>query len=230
MKTVIRAENLYKYYYIGRPEEVHALNDINLEIPENQSIVIHGPSGCGKTTLLCLISTIDRPTKGQVYLHDQDVSAFSDVELSRIRRKTMGLVFQNFNLLLRLSAWENVAFPLIPVGISEKERYNKACDLLVRLGLEKRIRHSPEEMSGGEQQRVAIARALINNPDIIIADEPTSNIDADSVQNLLNILDNLRRDGKTIIISSHDPIFNDYGDVTFHLVNGHLANVHKKEQ
>lgn len=229
MKTVIRTENLYKYYYIGRPEEVHALNDINLEIWENQSVVIHGPSGCGKTTLLSLISTIDRPTEGRVYLYDQGVSGFSDVELSRIRRKTMGFVFQNFNLLLRLSAWENVAFPLIPMGISEKERYKRACDLLMRLGLEKRIHHTPEEMSGGEQQRVAIARALINDPDIIIADEPTSNIDAESVQKLLNILDALDKEGKTIIVSSHDPIFNDYGDVTFHLVNGHLAHVRKKE-
>jgi len=229
MKTVIRTESLYKYYYIGRPEEVHALNDINLEISKNQSVVIHGPSGCGKTTLLSLISTIDRPTEGRVSLYDQDVSGFSDVELSRIRRKTMGFIFQNFNLLLRLSAWENVAFPLIPMGTSEKERYKRACDLLTRLGLEKRIHHTPEEMSGGEQQRVAIARALINNPDIIIADEPTSNIDAESVQKLLNILENLKKEGKTIIVSSHDPIFNDYGDVTFHLVNGDLAHVRKKE-
>ncbi len=229
MKTVIRTENLFKYYYIGRPEEVHALNDINVEISKNQSIVIHGPSGCGKTTLLSLISTIDRPTEGRVYLYDQDVSGFSDVELSRIRRKTMGFIFQNFNLLLRLSAWENVAFPLVPMGISEKERYKRGCDLLIRLGLEKRIRHTPEEMSGGEQQRVAIARALVNDPDIIIADEPTSNIDAESVQKLLNILDALDKEGKTIIVSSHDPIFNDYGDVTFHLVNGHLAHVSKKE-
>lgn len=229
MKTVIRTENLHKYYYIGRPEEVHALNEINVEISENQSVVIHGPSGCGKTTLLSLISTIDRPTEGRVYLYDQDVSGFSDVELSRIRRKTMGFIFQNFNLLLRLSAWENVAFPLVPMGISEKERYKRSCDLLTRLGLEKRIHHSPEEMSGGEQQRVAIARALINNPDIIIADEPTSNIDVESVQKLLNILDVLKQERKTIIVSSHDPIFNDYGDVTFHLVNGHVADVRKKE-
>lgn len=228
MKSVIKTESLHKYYYIGRPEEVHALNDINLEISENQSVVIHGPSGCGKTTLLSLMSTIDRPTEGRVYLYDQDVSGFSDVELSRIRRKTMGFIFQNFNLLLRLSAWENVAFPLVPMGISEKQRYKRSCDLLTRLGLEKRIRHTPEEMSGGEQQRVAIARALINDPDIIIADEPTSNIDAESVQTLLNILDVLKKEGKTIIVSSHDPIFNDYGDATFHLVNGHVAEVREK--
>jgi len=229
MKMVIRTDNLHKYYYIGRPEEVHALNDIDLEICENQSAVIHGPSGCGKTTLLSLISTIDRPTDGRVYLYNQDVSGFSDVELSRIRQKTMGFIFQNFNLLLRLSAWENVAFPLIPIGISEKKRYKRASDLLIRLGLEKRIHHTPEEMSGGEQQRVSIARALINNPDIIIADEPTSNIDTESVQKLLKIFDNLKKEGKTIIVSSHDPIFSDYGNVTFHLVNGHLANVRKKE-
>lgn len=228
MGTIIRTENLHKHYYIGRPEEVHALNDINLEISENQSVVIHGPSGCGKTTLLSLISTIDRPTEGRVYLYDQDVSRFSDVELSRIRRNTMGFIFQNFNLLLRLSAWENVAFPLIPMGIREKERYKRASNLLTRLGLEKRIHHTPEEMSGGEQQRVAIARALINNPDIIVADEPTSNIDAESVQKLLNILDMLNKEGKTIVVSSHDPIFNDYGDVTFHLVNGTVADVRKK--
>ncbi len=229
METIIRTEKVDKIYYPGRPEEVRALQQIDLEIPKNRLILIRGPSGSGKTTLLNVISTIDRPTQGRIFLYGEDVSKYSDVQLSRIRQKTIGLIFQNFNLLPRLPAWENVSFPLIPLGIRERARRERSEELLTQLKLEKRVDHPPEQMSGGEQQRVAIARALINDPQIVIADEPTSNIDAESIQILLEILTDLRNKGKTIIISSHDPLFLDYGETIFFLKDGRLIDIKEKE-
>ncbi len=229
METIIRTEKVDKIYYPGRPEEVRALQQIDLEIPKNRLILIRGPSGSGKTTLLNVISTIDRPTQGRIFLYGEDVSKYSDVQLSRIRQKTIGLIFQNFNLLPRLPAWENVSFPLIPLGIRERVRRERSEELLTQLKLEKRVDHPPEQMSGGEQQRVAIARALINDPQIVIADEPTSNIDAESIQILLEILTDLRNKGKTIIISSHDPLFLDYCETIFFLKDGRLIDIKERE-
>lgn len=228
MKTIIRTEKVDKIYNPGRPEEVQALNQIDLDIFKNRFVLIRGPSGSGKTTLLNLISTIDRPTNGRIFLYGEDISKYSDVELSRIRQKTIGLIFQNFNLLPRLPAWENVAFPLLPLGVMERERRVRSTELLNQLKLEKRIGHPPEQMSGGEQQRVAIARALINDPEIVIADEPTSNIDAESIKTLLDILMDLKRKGKTIIISSHDPVFLDYSETTFLLKDGRLMDIQQR--
>jgi len=224
VEPIIRTEKVDKFYYIGRPEEVRALNRIDIEIYQNRMVLIRGPSGSGKTTLLNLITTIDRPTQGRIYLFGEEVSNYSDAELSRIRQNKIGFIFQNFNLLPRLPAWENVAYPLIPIGISERERRRRAVEILTQLKLEKRVNHSQEQMSGGEQQRVAIARALINDPEIIIADEPTSNIDAESVKILLDILTDLKTKGKTIIISSHDPIFLDYCETIFLLKDGNLID------
>ncbi len=221
--SMIRTEKVDKFYYSGKPEEVRALSQISLEISKNQFVLIRGPSGSGKTTLLNLISTVDRPTRGRVLLFEEYLSNYSDAELSRIRQKRIGLIFQNFNLLPRLPAWENVSFPLLPLGVTEKERRRRSSEMLVRLGLQKRVNHSPEQMSGGEQQRVAIARALINDPEIIMADEPTSNIDAESIRTLLDTFMDLKRKGKTIIVSSHDPIFLDHCDDTFFLKDGNLV-------
>jgi putative ABC transport system ATP-binding protein len=220
---IMRAERVSKRYKTGRADEVRAVEEISLEVMENQYVVLYGPSGSGKTTLLGLLGTIDRPTSGKIFLHGRDISRFSDLELSRIRRETIGFVFQNFNLMAGLPAWENVAYPLIPIGISHKERHHRAAALLERLGLGDRQHHSPEELSGGEQQRVAIARALINNPSILIADEPTSNIDADSVERLRGIRGELKADGKTLILSSHDPVFRNQGEVLFNLDRGRLT-------
>ena len=229
METIIRTEKVEKIYYQGRPEEVLALNQVDLEIIKSRFVLIRGPSGSGKTTLLNMISTIDRPTKGRILLHGEDVSKYSDVQLSRVRQKIMGLIFQNFNLLPRLPAWENVAFPLLPLGVMERERRRRSVEMLIRLKLEKRVDHPPEQMSGGEQQRVAIARALISDPEIVIADEPTSNIDAESIRILLDILINLKNKGKTIIVSSHDPVFLGYSETTFLLKDGRLINSEHKE-
>ncbi len=225
VEPIIKAENVSRWYNAGRTDEVRAVEKISLEMLENQSVVLYGPSGSGKTTLLSLMGTIDRPTAGKIFLQGRDVTRFSDLELSRIRREMIGFVFQSFNLFSGFSAWENVSYPLIPMGISASERFERGKSLLERLGLSDRVHHSPEELSGGEQQRVAIARALINNPQILIADEPTSNIDADSVKRLLEILGDLKKEGKTIIVSSHDPIFKSHGDVLFSLDRGRLEGV-----
>jgi putative ABC transport system ATP-binding protein len=230
VEPIIRTEKVDKFYYLGRPEEVRALNQVALEIFKNRIVLFRGPSGSGKTTLLNLISTIDRPTKGRIFLFGEDISKYSDVGLSRIRQKRIGLIFQNFNLLPRLSAWENVAFPLLPLGVLEKERQKRSVEILIQLKLEKRVNHPPEQMSGGEQQRVAIARALINDPEIIMADEPTSNIDAESVKNLLEIFTDLKRKGKTIIVSSHDPIFLDFSETIFFLKDGNLMKIEQREK
>jgi putative ABC transport system ATP-binding protein len=230
MEPIIRTEKVDKFYYLGRPEEVRALNQVALEIFKNRIVLLRGPSGSGKTTLLNLISTIDRPTKGRIFLFGEDISKYSDVGLSRIRQKRIGLIFQSFHLLPRLSAWENVAFPLLPLGIAEKERRRRSVEILIQLKLEKRVDHAPEQMSGGEQQRVAIARALINDPEIIMADEPTSNIDAESVKNLLEIFSDLKRKGKTIIVSSHDPIFLDFSETIFFLKDGNLMKIEEREK
>jgi putative ABC transport system ATP-binding protein len=228
MESIIRTENVRKIYNPGRSDEVRAIEDVSLEIIENQSVVLYGPSGSGKTTLLGLIGTIDRPTGGRIFLNGRNVTLFSDLELSRIRRETIGFVFQSFNLFSGLSAWENVSYPLIPMGVRAKERFDRASALLERLNLGNRLHHSPEELSGGQQQRVAIARALINNPKVLIADEPTSNIDADAVDKLLEILAELKSEGKTIIISSHDPVFRSHGDVLFNLDRGKLEGVYRQ--
>lgn len=225
MEPILKTEDVSKWYNIGRRDEVRAVDKISLEIMKNQSVVLYGPSGSGKTTLLGLMGTIDRPTGGRILLNGKNVTLFSDLELSRIRRKTIGFVFQSFNLFSGISAWENVSYPLIPIGVGAKRRFERATALLERLGLQDRVSHSPEELSGGEQQRIAIARALINNPQILIADEPTSNIDADAVEMLLEILAELKKEGKTIIISSHDPIFRKYGDVHFNLDRGRLGGI-----
>lgn len=222
MDPVIKTEKISKWYHPGRRDEVRAVDDISLEILENQTAVLYGPSGSGKTTLLGLIGTIDRPTGGKILLYGRNVTLFSDIELSRIRRETIGIVFQSFHLFSGMSAWENVSHPLIPTGAGVRERFERAVALLDRLGLGDRLHHSPEELSGGQQQRVAIARALINNPEILIADEPTSNIDEDSVRNLMDLLHELKAEGKTIVVSSHDPVFRSYGDVLFNLNRGRL--------
>ena len=225
MEPILKTEEVSKWYNIGKSDEVRAVEKISLEIMDNQSVVLYGPSGSGKTTLLGLIGTIDRPTGGRILLHGKNVTLFSDLELSRIRRETIGIVFQSFNLFSGISAWENVSYPLIPMGVGARQRFERASVLLESLGLGDRVYHSPEELSGGQQQRVAIARALINNPQTLIADEPTSNIDADAVKMVLEILAELKKEGKTIIISSHDPVFRNHGDVHFNLDRGRLDGI-----
>jgi ABC-type antimicrobial peptide transport system, ATPase component len=219
---MIRTEKLCKYYRIHSRHEVHAIRDINLNIPKNTFVVFNGPSGSGKTTLLNVIGALDRPTEGKVFIYDEEITSFSDIGLSRLRREKIGFIFQNFHLIPRLSSWENVSYPLIPLSISFRERFQRAKLLLEKVGLGDRLDHAPEELSGGQQQRVAIARALVNNPEIIIADEPTSNIDDETSEHLLELLKILQTEGVTILVATHDAGFEKVADEIYKIRNGRI--------
>jgi putative ABC transport system ATP-binding protein len=222
MKPVILIEEMNKYYNMGTAVEVRALEDISMRVDPNEYILVHGPSGSGKSTLLNVMATLDRPTMGRVFLFDRNLAGYSDTELSRMRQGKIGIVFQDFQLFQGLTAWENVALPLIPLGLGRRERCRRACSLLEELGLAARIGHCPEQMSGGEQQRVAIARALVNDPEILFADEPTSNIDQASTERLLDIFRDLQERGMTLIVTSHHPVFIEEVDRTVPLARGRI--------
>lgn len=224
MNGIIICDGVHKTYNPSRPDGVSALVNVCLEIERGSFTVLRGPSGSGKTTLLGIIGALDRASRGRVILDDRDLARCSGETLATIRRKRIGFVFQNFNLLSRLPAWENVSIPLIPLGMTEKDRRTRAVSLLENLGLAERTRHAPEELSGGEQQRVAIARALINDPDILILDEPTSNIDAEAAGRLFDILADLNAKGKTVIASSHDEDLCNRAEKIFELRRGALAS------
>ena len=219
---MIRTENLCKSYRHQSHHEVRALYDIHVTISKNSFVVFNGPSGSGKTTLLNIIGTLDRPSAGKVFLYGEEITAFSDIALARLRREKIGFIFQDFHLIPRLTSWENVSYPLIPSGICFKERFERAKLLLEKMSLGNRLYHTPEELSGGQQQRVAIARALVNNPEIIIADEPTSNIDNETSAHIINYLNELKTQGVTILVATHDTLFEKIADVTFKMKNGRI--------
>lgn len=196
-------DNIKKSYNLpGRVVEV--LKGITLEIKEGEFLSIMGPSGSGKSTLLNLIGCLDRPTSGKYLLDGIDINTLSDNELAEIRNKKIGFVFQNFNLIPRLSAIKNVALPLLYSGMPSEERGRISYDLLQRVGLSHRANHLPSELSGGEQQRVSIARALINNPSLILADEPTGNLDSKTGQEIMDIFNSIHKEGATIIMVTHE--------------------------
>ena len=200
---MIRTEHLTKIYRVGTVE-VHALRDVSLEIQDGEFIAIRGPSGSGKSTLLNLIGCLDTPTSGDVFIDGIDTASLSENGLAEIRRKKIGFIFQQFNLVHTLSALENVALPMFFAGAGREKRLKRAEELLVRVGLGERIHHKPSELSGGQQQRVAIARALSNDPGIIIGDEPTGNVDTEAGNAIMDILEGLNREGRTIIVVTHD--------------------------
>lgn len=202
--SIISLEDVWKVYQLGKIQ-IFALRGINLEIKKGTFLSIVGPSGSGKSTLLHLIGCLDFPTKGKVFLEGQDIQLLSENELSRIRGKKIGFVFQQFNLLPNLSAIENVMLPMIFQGVKERERILRAKELLTMVSLKERFYHKPNELSGGEQQRVAIARALANDPEIIIADEPTGNLDSKSGRLIMEIFKRLYEvQKKTIVVVTHD--------------------------
>ena len=222
MKSIIKTEGLCKSYHCHTRHEVRAIQDINFHILKNSFVVLSGPSGSGKTTLLNIIGTLDRPTQGKVFMYGEDITSFSDIALSRLRREKIGFIFQDFHLIPRLSSWENVSYPLIPSGTNLKNRFERASILLEKVGLGDRLDHTPEELSGGQQQRVAIARALVNKPEIIIADEPTSNIDDETSKDVLALLQELKASGVTIIVVTHDTCFEKIADVVYKMKNGRI--------
>lgn len=195
--------NMYKTYKINQIE-IHALKNINLHIQKGEFAAIVGPSGSGKTTLMNMMGCLDVPTSGSYVLDNVETSEMRDDELAEIRNNHIGFIFQSFNLIQKLTALENVELPLIYSGVRSKDRLNKAMASLETVGLEDRFHHKPNELSGGQQQRVAIARALVNNPPIILADEPTGNLDTASGKEIMDILKKLNDNGSTIILITHD--------------------------
>lgn len=201
--TLIEIHNLYKTYQINQIQ-IQALKNINLSIRKNEFVAIVGPSGSGKTTLMNMLGCLDTPTSGTYILDNVEVSSLTDDELAEIRNQKIGFVFQNFNLIQKLTAIENVELPLIYMGVKSSERLKRAKSALEKVGLGDRLHHKPNELSGGQQQRVAIARALINNPPIIFADEPTGNLDSKSGEEIMNLLKELHKNGNTIVLITHD--------------------------
>ena len=204
MSKIIGIRNLKKTYVMGS-EEVHALKDITLNIDKNEYIALMGPSGSGKSTLMNLLGCLDSPTDGYYELNGIDVSDMEDDELAEVRNKEIGFVFQTFNLLPRMTALENVALPLVYSGMSKAKRLERAEEVLQVVGLGDRIDHKPNELSGGQRQRVAIARALVNNPAIILADEPTGNLDTKTSIEIMSIFEEIQKNGNTVIIVTHEP-------------------------
>jgi len=200
---LIRTESLWKTYQMGN-SQVHALQDVSFRIHRNEYVAIMGPSGSGKSTLMNLIGCLDTPTQGQYWLNEKLVSEMKDDELAHIRNREIGFVFQTFNLLARSTALHNVELPLIYSGVPAKERLQRAKEALVMVELKDRMDHKPNELSGGQRQRVAIARALVNRPSIILADEPTGNLDSATGDEILKLFDKLHREGNTIILVTHE--------------------------
>ena len=220
---VILTHKLTREYHMGA-EVVHALRGVDIQIKKNEFVACMGPSGSGKSTLMNLIGCLDTPTSGEYWLNGQQVSDLTDDELARIRNKEIGFVFQTFNLLPRADALHNVELPLIYAGMSSRERRERAMAMLDKVGLGDRMEHSPAQLSGGQRQRVAIARALINHPAILLADEPTGNLDSTTSEDIMRLFDALHADGQTIIVVTHEPDIAGHADRVITLHDGVISS------
>jgi putative ABC transport system ATP-binding protein len=221
-KPVIRLENVYKTYDLGEVQ-VQALRGISLEVRQGEFVAVMGPSGSGKSTVMNILGCLDRPTRGHYYLDGMDVSGMSKTELARIRNRKLGFVFQQFNLLSRTSALENVELPTVYAGIGPEERTKRAMESLTRVGLADRAGHHPSQLSGGQQQRVAIARGLVNRPAILLADEPTGNLDSRTSVEIMQILQTLNEEqGLTIVLVTHESDIARYAKRTLEFRDGKL--------
>jgi len=219
--AVAEVDRVTRTYVLG-DTELHALLDVSLRFDEGEYVAIMGPSGSGKSTLLNLLGCLDRPTEGTYRIGGTDVSDLRDDELSRIRGERLGFVFQNYNLIHQLDVLENIEVPLFYAGRPEAEARGRARELADRMGLGDRVGHRPSELSGGQQQRVAIARALANDPLLLLADEPTGNLDSKTGEDILGLLDQLHREGKTLVIVTHDPNVAARADRTIHMRDGRV--------
>ena len=219
MQSIISIQNLYKTYFMGK-QSVQVLKGLSLEIIQNDYVALMGPSGSGKSTLMNILGCLDSPTGGKYILNGKDVSKMPDDDLAEVRNKEIGFVFQQFNLLPRLSAIDNIALPLIYAGIGKKERTERAKECLAKVDLADRGHHKSNELSGGQIQRVAIARALVNNPSILLADEPTGNLDSKTSIEVMKIFDKIQADGNTVILVTHEEEIANYAKRIVRLKDG----------
>ena len=219
----IEISNLQKHYQMGN-NTVRALDGIDVSIEENSFTVVMGPSGSGKSTLLYLVGGLDRPTNGKIFIGNQEINALDENALAFYRRRTVGFIFQSFNLVPSFNALDNVTFPLRFAKIPPKQRSRQGMELLSRVGLSDRAQHNPTELSGGQQQRVAIARALVNDPRIILADEPTGNLDTASGASIMRLLSELHQSGRTIMVVTHDQRMKSFATNILYLLDGKIVS------
>ncbi|MFQ6101332.1 MAG: ABC transporter ATP-binding protein [Anaerolineae bacterium] len=223
-EPLIRTLDLHRDFQMGR-ETVHALDGVSLTVEEGEFLGVMGPSGSGKSTLLYLLGGLDHPTAGHIWVCDQDLTALDENGLAAYRRREVGFVFQAFNLVSTMTALQNVEFPMLFARVPPARRRERACDLLEAVGLADRMGHRPTELSGGEQQRVAIARALVNDPVVILTDEPTGNLDSRTGAEVMQVLARLNREqGRTIVVVSHDPSVIGFTSRCVHLLDGRIVN------
>jgi putative ABC transport system ATP-binding protein len=221
-EILIKIDNVWKKYDMGETEPLIVLQEINLEIKKGEFVAITGPSGSGKSTMLNMVGALDQASFGDIYLNGKDISLMHESDLAVLRGKTIGFIFQQFNLLKNLSALQNVMFPMEAIDIPKSEAKKRARELLEMLGLGDRLNHKPNQLSGGQQQRVAIARALANNPDVILADEPTGNLDSKTGMFVMDFLGKLHEQGKTVILITHDIGLVNYAKRIVHIKDGKI--------
>jgi putative ABC transport system ATP-binding protein len=229
MKSIILLEGIRKSYFMGK-QELQVLRGIDLTIHTNEYVALMGPSGSGKSTLMNILGCLDSPSAGSYVLNGQDVSKMPDDNLADVRNKEIGFVFQQFNLLPRLTALENVALPLVYAGVSRKQRIDMAMDVIKKVGLEDRSHHKPNELSGGQCQRVAIARALVNNPSLILADEPTGNLDTRTSKEIMDIFSQIQAAGNTVVLVTHEEDIAHYAKRIVRLRDGLIESDKMREE
>ena len=226
---MIRIQGLKKLYTTEEVETT-ALDNVNLEVVEGEFVAIMGPSGCGKSTLLNLLGLLDNPSEGEYHFFDHEVSKYSERQRANLRKANIGFVFQSFNLIDELTVFENVELPLLYLAIPVAERKKQVTEVLDRMNLTHRAKHFPQQLSGGQQQRVAVARAVVSNPKLILADEPTGNLDSRHGDEVMEMLTKLNEAGTTIIMVTHSPAYADYSHRVVHLFDGHVVSENIREQ
>lgn len=226
---MIRTNNLQKIYTTEEVETT-ALNNINIEVRQGEFVAIMGPSGCGKSTLLNILGLLDNPSTGEYYFLDNEVSKYSERQRAHLRKSNIGFVFQSFNLIDELTVFENVELPLLYLGISAGKREKMVNEVLERMQIMHRRNHFPQQLSGGQQQRTAVSRAVVSKPKLILADEPTGNLDSQNGEEVMNILTSLNEEGTTIIMVTHSPHDSEYANRVIHLFDGHVVTENFKEK
>ena len=226
---MIKTNNLKKIY-LTEEVETTALNNVNIQIGQGEFVSIMGPSGCGKSTLLNVLGLLDNPTDGEYHFLETEVSKFTERQRANLRKENIGFVFQSFNLIDELTVFENVELPLLYLKYSSNDRKKKVNAVLERMNIMHRANHFPQQLSGGQQQRVAVSRAIVGNPKMILADEPTGNLDSSHGDEVMNILTNLNESGTTIVMVTHSPTYAEYGNRIIHLFDGHVVTENMQEE